>query len=105
MKSSVLIVATIAAAMAGCAIGPDYKRPSALKTEPIPASFVGVGSNTPPSNVSTNEASWQPVSPAANLNRGPWWELFGDEELTRLESLAETNNQSLAASIARLRLT
>ena len=45
-------------------------------------------------------AIWKPAQPSAHLPRGSWWEMFGDPELNRLEGLATTNNQQLAAAFA-----
>ncbi|MCX6926506.1 MAG: efflux transporter outer membrane subunit [Verrucomicrobia bacterium] len=81
----------LALLLAGCAVGPNYQRPTALGTNAMPAGFS--------SETSTN-GDWKPAQPSAHLPRGSWWELFGDPELTRLETLATTNNQHLAAAYA-----
>ena len=80
-------------ALAGCAVGPDYHRPAALHDQPLPKTF----SDGNP----TNETLWKIAEPSANLPRGNWWEIFNDSELNRLETLALTNNQNLAAAVAR----
>jgi multidrug efflux system outer membrane protein len=103
MKSDILIVTCTAGLLAGCAVGPDYKRPSALKSQPMPDSYAGFESNAPPSSASTtNTPAWKPAAPAADQPRGSWWEVFEDKELNRLERLAAADNQSLAAGLARL---
>jgi multidrug efflux system outer membrane protein len=58
----------------------------------MPASFAGA--------TATNAGEWKSAQPSAHLPRGSWWELFGDPELNRLEALATTNNQQLAAAFA-----
>ena len=78
--------------LAGCAVGPHYQRPPALGTNAMPASFAGA--------TATNAGEWKSAQPSAHLPRGSWWELFGDPELNRLEALATTNNQQLAAAFA-----
>ena len=78
--------------LAGCAVGPNYQRPAAFGTNTMPASFAGA--------MATNAGEWKPAQPSAHLPRGSWWELFGDPELNRLEGLATTNNQQLAAAFA-----
>jgi multidrug efflux system outer membrane protein len=83
----------LAAGLAGCAVGPDYHRPEALPNQPMPKTF----SDGNP----TNETLWKIAEPSANLPRGDWWEMFSDSELNRLETLALTNNQNLAAVAAR----
>jgi multidrug efflux system outer membrane protein len=49
----------------------------------------------------TNRVEWKVAEPAAELPRGAWWQVFGDPELNRLETLARTNNQNLVAAAAR----
>lgn len=70
--------------LAGCAVGPDYSRPSA----PVPPAY----------SDATNQ--WKIAEPQAHLPRGNWWELFGDAELNRLETDANAANQDLKASVA-----
>jgi len=86
-------LASLAAALAGCSVGPDYHRPAPLPNQPPPKSF---------SSGDTNVAVWKVAEPSAGAPRGAWWQIFGDPELSRLETLALTNNQDLAASVARL---
>ncbi len=80
-------------AVAGCAVGPDYHRPPVTPEQPLAKTFT---------DDSTNQVVWKIAEPSANLPRGEWWQLFGDAELNRLEILAATNNQNLAAAAARL---
>jgi outer membrane protein TolC len=75
------------AALAGCAVGPDYQRPAAA----APAAF----KEAPP-----GEAGWLPAAPADALERGPWWELFGDAGLNALATQVEVSNQNVAAAVA-----
>ena len=95
MKRLLLIsrVALLAPALAGCAVGPDYHRPAPLPTQPPPKSF---------STGTTNIVLWKIAKPAAGAPRGNWWQIFNDPELSRWETLALTNNQNLAAAVARL---
>ena len=80
------------ALVAGCSVGPDYHRPDAVKDQNLPAAFTG--------ETSTNAGIWKAAQPAARLPRGAWWEIFGDEDLNRLETLATSQNQTLAAAQA-----
>ena len=82
----------LAVLLAGCTVGPNYHRPAALGTNAMPASFSGA--------TSTNAGNWKLAQPSAQLPRGSWWELFGDPELNRLETLATANNQQLVAAYA-----
>jgi len=72
---------------AGCAVGPDYHRPAAVTT--MPDAYAGA----------SNE--WKTATPQAHLPKGAWWEIFGDDELNRLEAQAAEANQQLQAAVAR----
>jgi multidrug efflux system outer membrane protein len=63
-----------------------------LATNAIPSQF---------SEASSTNAEWKPAEPSAHLPRGVWWSVFDDGELARLEDLASTGNQQLAAALAR----
>jgi NodT family efflux transporter outer membrane factor (OMF) lipoprotein len=82
-----LLPIATAAALSACAVGPDYERPSSAS----PAAF----KEAPP-----GAAGWFPAAPADALERGPWWELFGDAELNRLAAQVEVSNQNVAAAVA-----
>lgn len=73
-------------ALAGCALGPDYQRPELV----VPAQF-------------KQAEGWTPASPADALERGAWWELYGDAELNALVERLQLSNQNLAASEAQYR--
>jgi multidrug efflux system outer membrane protein len=96
MKKIIFIsVFAFAIGLAGCAVGPDYKRPDALPGQPLPKKFSDDVSG------GTNQSIWKIAEPAADQPRGEWWQHFNDPELNRLETLALTNNQDLAATVAR----
>jgi len=92
---SIISALALAAGLAGCAVGPDYHRPAALPGQALPDKF-SAGPST-----STNQVVWKIAEPSAQLPRGEWWRGFDDSELNRLETLALTNNQNLAAAAAR----
>src|SRR5438132_7274531 len=46
---------------------------------------------------------WKMAEPRADLLRGPWWEMFGDTELNRLEEQVDISNQNVAAAEAQFR--
>ena len=75
------------AALTACAVGPDYQRPSAAS----PAAF---------KEAPAADAGWFPAAPADTLDRGPWWELFGDADLNALVRQVEVSNQNVAAAVA-----
>jgi NodT family efflux transporter outer membrane factor (OMF) lipoprotein len=75
--------AALATALAGCALTPAYEVP----TTPQPGAF-------------KEAQGWQPAAPADALERGPWWQLFGDPLLNELAASVEVNNQNVAAATA-----
>jgi multidrug efflux system outer membrane protein len=89
----VLFTGFLALVLAGCAVGPDYHRPAPLAHQLTPKAFSTGG---------TNPILWKVAEPSANMPRGQWWHIFEDAELSRLETLALTNNQNLTAVAARL---
>lgn len=78
-----LIAALLALALSGCAIGPDYQRPA-----------------TPDISQFKQAEGWLPAAPADALERGPWWQLFGDPVLNQLAGQVEISNQNVAAAVA-----
>ncbi|MDB6169547.1 MAG: transporter [Verrucomicrobia bacterium] len=77
---------TALALFAGCAVGPDYKRPQAAS---IPAVYAGVTDG------------WKVAQPQGQLPKGNWWEIFGDPELDALEAQASEANQQLKGAVQR----
>jgi multidrug efflux system outer membrane protein len=77
-----LTIVTSAGLLAGCAVGPDYKRPT---TTP-PETFRG---QTGPEE-------------AASLADLPWWEAFRDPTLQELLQAALANNYDLRVAVARV---
>jgi NodT family efflux transporter outer membrane factor (OMF) lipoprotein len=78
-------IALVAFVLAGCALTPEYHRPDV----DTPVAFKeGAG-------------EWIKAVPADTLERGPWWELFADADLTALASQVEVNNQNVALAVAR----
>ena len=73
-------------ALSACAIGPDYQRPE-LTT---PAQFKQI-------------EGWTQATPGDVLERGNWWQLYGDSELNALVERLNISNQNLAASEAQYR--
>jgi outer membrane protein, multidrug efflux system len=73
--------------LAGCAVGPNYSRPSA----PAPA----------PDAYKT-QAPWREAAPKDSLPKGAWWEVFQDAELNNYEQQLLKANQSFLAAKDRL---
>jgi NodT family efflux transporter outer membrane factor (OMF) lipoprotein len=80
-----LISTAAAAALCGCAVGPDYVRPST----PVAPAY--------------KEQGWNPAQPADLSPRGDWWGLFSDPALNGLEARIAVSNQNVAAAEAAYR--
>jgi NodT family efflux transporter outer membrane factor (OMF) lipoprotein len=78
-----LSVAAGIAALASCAVGPDYHRP---KFETAP-NYKEAG-------------DWKPSEPNDALSRGPWWEIYKDDALNRLEVRIDISNENVKAAAA-----
>lgn len=78
MRRAVLIL--IGVLLAGCTMGPDYKRPVVPEQEDYREEF--------PTTESIADV--------------PWWELFGDPVMLALIDSALVNNRDLRASVARI---
>ncbi len=82
------LAALLAVMLTACAsTPPPYAPPSAA----APASF---------KEAPAADATWFPAAPADALDRGPWWQLFGDPVLTALVEQVEVSNQTVAAAVA-----
>ena len=75
-----------ALALAACSVGPDYQRPSA----PTTATY-------------KETADWKPATPKAAASGQPWWSIYDDPTLDRLESQVNVSNQNLKAVEAAYR--
>ena len=71
--------------LAGCTVGPNYKRPAA----PVAATW----DVSPP---------WREAEPRDEVPKTEWWSLFRDHDLNGLETELLTSNQTLAGSVATL---
>lgn len=68
--------------LGGCAVGPNYQRPSA---------------EAPPAYKETPE-NFKQAQPSDAMAKGKWWEVYGDPQLNALEEQIAVSNQSLKAS-------
>ena len=75
-----------AAALAGCAVGPNYQRPAPA---PLPASW----KTAPP---------WKAAQPRDSELKPKFWEVFDDAVLSGLEGQAATNSPDLRAAFERV---
>jgi NodT family efflux transporter outer membrane factor (OMF) lipoprotein len=70
--------------IAGCTVGPNYKRPAAE----VPPAYKEVG-------------DWKPAQPNDQTLSGNWWEIFQDQQLNTLEAQVNVSNQNLKAAEAQ----
>jgi NodT family efflux transporter outer membrane factor (OMF) lipoprotein len=84
------IIILCAAAIGGCAAGPDYSKPDVA----VPAAY---------KENADWHADWKPAQPSDALRRGAWWEIFGDPMLSDLERQVDVSNQSLKQAEAQYR--
>lgn len=78
-----LILPLASLLLAGCAVGPSYRRP----TVATPAAF--------------KEADgWKAAAPSDTTDRGAWWEAFHDPLLNDLEAQLNASNLTLQQAIA-----
>src|SRR6266550_3549192 len=74
-------------ALAGCAVGPNYKRPTTETPAHYKAEALGL---------------WKEGQPGDHVAKGDWWNIFSDETLNDLQGRATGANQELKAAIARV---
>ena len=87
MTSPLLVLTVTAAALlTACAAGPAYRPPEIA----APAAF----KEAPAAD------GWVSAQPADALDRGPWWQRFGDPQLDELAAQVQVSNQNIAAAVA-----
>ncbi|MCS6764639.1 MAG: hypothetical protein MO853_12625 [Candidatus Protistobacter heckmanni] len=77
-RISATFSAALALALAGCAVGPDYKRPET----PIQQSF-------------KEAPGLRLAKPGDEAPRGKWWEAYGDTVLNGLMEQVDISNQNI----------
>jgi outer membrane protein, multidrug efflux system len=71
--------------LAGCTVGPNYKRPTA--TTPVTWDV---------------QDPWRESAPKDAVPKGQWWIVFHDDQLNSLEQQALDANQTIKVSLARV---
>jgi NodT family efflux transporter outer membrane factor (OMF) lipoprotein len=79
MRLSVVSAFCVPALIAGCMVGPDYKKPDA----PVSAAFKEL------------LPGWKVSTPIDTMDKGEWWSIFDDLLLDRLEREVNVSNQTL----------
>lgn len=92
----------------GCFLAPTYKRPS-VDTPPtfkeatpavIPKTATPVSASTA---TATGNVQWKMANPSDTLSHGPWWMMFNDPQLNKLEEKIVVSNQNLKEAEAQYR--
>ena len=88
---TITILCSAAAALlsTGCAVGPDYERPKLAVADSYRGAALLPG--------------WKQAQPSESALKGDWWKLYGDEELDKLITNVEINNQNVAQYVQRYR--
>ena len=86
----------LVALLSGCALGPDYARPSAIASADSGAKDLG-------SKDFKERKGWKPMAPSDLADRGAWWTVYREPELDRLVAQVEISNQTVAAAEANYR--
>ncbi|MBV6323652.1 efflux transporter outer membrane subunit [Duganella violaceipulchra] len=90
-RYTLIAMAAMLTLASGCAVGPAYQLPST----PQPSAYKETASQA-----EKVAAGWTAAAPADTLERGPWWQLFGDPLLDQMADSIEVSNQNVAAAVA-----
>ncbi|MEW5288466.1 efflux transporter outer membrane subunit [Erwinia papayae] len=85
-KTNTLTPVLLALLLSGCAVGPDYHRPSAS----VPAQY-------------KEAKGWRQAEPQYGQNKGEWWAVYHDETLSSLLRQVAISNQNVAQYEAQYR--
>ncbi|CAG9224653.1 Heavy metal RND efflux outer membrane protein, CzcC family [Paraburkholderia caribensis] len=83
------VVIAVASALTACSTLPHYSPPQTA----VPDHFASVPQAS---------AGWTLAAPADTQSRGPWWTLYGDDELNHLEAQVDVSNQTVRKAVAQL---
>ena len=77
------LLCTLAAA--GCKVGPNYRAPAM----PAPPAYSDDGHN----------GNWETAKPADGIDRGDWWSVYNDAQLSDFEARCAKSNQDIEAAL------
>lgn len=80
-----LLALGASALLSACAVGPDYQKPQV----DMPVTW-------------KLEAPWREATPGDTMDKGAWWERYGDPTLNALQQKVLDSNPTLALASARL---
>ena len=81
-----VVIVFMTVVLTSCTVGPKYARPN------VP---------TAPEDTYKEIDGWKTAQPSDQLQRGAWWEIFGDPQLNGLETQLTASNQDLKVAQAR----
>lgn len=83
-----LVPLALVALLPACSLAPAYTKPD---VGPVPGSYAG----------QTSDGLWSPAHPSDVAARGPWWSVYANPTLDRLEQQLDASNPTLAVALAR----
>lgn len=91
------------AGLAGCTVGPNYKRPAV----DVPLAYRAASADTPagdhlPAGQSVPQSTPTAPTPVRSFGDEKWWDVFQDDELQNLIRTAMKNNYDLRIAATRL---
>jgi NodT family efflux transporter outer membrane factor (OMF) lipoprotein len=103
-RARVMLAALLACSLAACSTLPAYTKPEV----DVPARYAGTqagiasATTSPRSSPPQSTNGWSLAAPADATPRGPWWTVFNDDELNRLEARVDISNQTVKKAVAQL---
>jgi len=94
--NSLMALAFSTVVWSGCAVGPNYKRPSV----DVPVTYRDASTEAPAS--STEQPQPKPPQLTVSLGDEKWWDVFQDEELRSLIRTALKNNYDVRIAATRI---
>lgn len=80
--------------LTACEVGPDYMRSTAL----VSPSYKEAKGKTIIGKINKKNPNWKVAHPQDTIDRGRWWEIFGDKRLNRLEERLMIANQNIISA-------
>lgn len=84
LRGGILIVFSF---LAGCTLGPDYKEPPVVVSDKFKEAAPG----------------WKVATPCDEFDRGDWWHIYNDPELSCLLEKVDVSNQNIKVAEAQYR--
>ena len=85
-KTRAVLLLGATSLLGACMVGPKYNKPPVT----TPAAYKETG-------------EWKIAQPRDAINRGAWWEIFGDAQLNALAQQVDVSNQNVRVAEAKLR--